>query len=69
MLQSIGLIQKTSYPQSKKPAFQWVGIDGVKSFVQELKSISIPKHEFSEDYSAASEVYSAVSVPTKRKNS
>lgn len=40
VLQSIGLIQKTNYPLSKKPAFQWIGIKGVKSFIEELKGCS-----------------------------
>ncbi|CDW74327.1 transcription factor dp-1 [Stylonychia lemnae] len=43
VLQSIGLIQKTSYPSSKKPAFQWVGIQGVQDFVNELKEHEISK--------------------------
>ena len=36
-MQSIGLIQKTSYPLSKKPAFLWIGIEGVIDFVTTLK--------------------------------
>jgi transcription factor E2F7/8 len=35
VLQSIGLIQKTSF-MNKKPAFKWVGIEGVRDFVSEL---------------------------------
>jgi hypothetical protein len=36
VLQSIGLIQKTN-TKNKKPAFEWVGIEGVIDFVNELK--------------------------------
>ena len=36
VLQSIGLIQKTN-TKNKKPAFQWVGIQGVVQFVAELR--------------------------------
>jgi len=35
VLQSIGLIQKTN-TKHKKPAFEWVGLEGVKAFVREL---------------------------------
>lgn len=37
VLQSIGLIQKTSHSHNKKPAFRWIGIHGVHAFVQELE--------------------------------
>jgi len=48
VLQSIGLIQKTSLPENNKPAFQWIGIQGVKCFVKELKSLCIaPKNSAS----------------------
>eukprot|EP00347_Sterkiella_histriomuscorum_P000909 403374061 len=43
VLQSIGLIEKTNYPQSKKPAFQWIGLDGVREFVRELKAFNASK--------------------------
>lgn len=37
VLQSIGLIEKTNQTYNKKPAFLWIGIHGVHSFVKELK--------------------------------
>jgi len=36
VLQSIGLIEKTNQTHNKKPAFRWIGIEGVHSFVREL---------------------------------
>lgn len=36
VLQSIGLIEKTNHTHNKKPAFKWVGIHGVNSFMEEL---------------------------------
>ena len=36
MLQSIGLIEKTNQTHNKKPAFRWIGIEGVHNFVKEL---------------------------------
>ena len=50
VLQSIGLIQKTSYPQSKKPAFQWIGIEGVKNFVRDLKTLRKSGEDLNEIY-------------------
>jgi hypothetical protein len=45
VLQSIGLIHKTALPQNNKPAFKWVGLHGVRSFLLELKALNIkPKH-------------------------
>jgi hypothetical protein len=37
VLQSIGLIEKTNHTHNKKPAFRWVGIQGVHAFMQELR--------------------------------
>ncbi|CAD8138963.1 unnamed protein product [Paramecium octaurelia] len=37
VLKSIGLIKKTHLTSSKKPAFQWVGKEGLKLFYQNLK--------------------------------
>ncbi|TNV86118.1 hypothetical protein FGO68_gene12197 [Halteria grandinella] len=37
VLQSIGLIEKTNQTYNKKPAFRWIGIHGVHSFVKELE--------------------------------
>ncbi|CAD8043231.1 unnamed protein product [Paramecium primaurelia] len=37
VLKSIGLIKKTHLASSKKPAFQWVGKEGLKLFYQNLK--------------------------------
>ena len=36
VLQSIGLIEKTNQTFNKKPAFRWIGMQGVHSFVEEL---------------------------------
>lgn len=36
VLQSIGLIEKTNHTYNKKPAFRWIGINGVHAFVKEL---------------------------------
>jgi transcription factor E2F7/8 len=37
VLQSIGLIQKTHMSSNHKPAFRWVGIEGVHSALEEIK--------------------------------
>ena len=31
------MIEKTNHTHNKKPAFRWVGIQGVHAFMQELK--------------------------------
>ena len=38
MLTSLGLIKKCR-SESKKPAFQWVGLDGAKSAISEIKEL------------------------------
>lgn len=50
VLQSIGLIQKTAFPNNK-PAFKWVGIEGVCKFVQQLRELQ-PKFSTLEQYEA-----------------
>lgn len=37
VLQSIGLIQKTHMSTNRKPAFGWVGIEGVYAAINEIK--------------------------------
>lgn len=39
VLQSIGLIQKTHMSTNRKPAFGWVGIEGVYTAINEIKEI------------------------------
>ena len=40
MLTSLGLIKKCRAQDSKKPAFQWVGIEGTKRAIQEIKDLN-----------------------------
>jgi len=39
VLQSIGLIEKTQISTSRKPAFKWVGLEGVILGIQEIKEL------------------------------
>lgn len=39
VLQSIGLIEKTHMSTNRKPAFRWVGMEGVHSALQEIKNV------------------------------
>lgn len=39
VLQSIGLIQKTHMSSNRKPAFGWIGIEGVYTAINEIKEI------------------------------
>lgn len=36
VLQSIGLIEKTHRSDSRKPAFQWIGLEGVVTTIAEI---------------------------------
>lgn len=48
VLTSLGLIKKCR-SESKKPAFQWVGLDGTKSAISEIKGLH---KELNEKYKA-----------------
>lgn len=39
VLQSIGLIEKTHMSTNRKPAFRWVGMEGVYAALQEIKKV------------------------------
>lgn len=39
VLQSIGLIHKTQMSNSRKPAFKWVGLKGVKFAIEDIKTL------------------------------
>lgn len=39
VLQSIGLIEKTHMSSNRKPAFRWIGIDGVYKALSEIKKV------------------------------
>lgn len=39
VLQSIGLIEKTHCSNNRKPAFRWIGLQGVKVAIEEIKEI------------------------------
>ena len=39
VLQSIGLIHKTQMSNSRKPAFKWIGLQGVEAAIQEIKDL------------------------------
>ncbi len=39
VLQSIGLIEKTHMSNNRKPAFRWIGIDGVYKALSEIKKV------------------------------
>lgn len=39
VLQSIGLIEKTHMSTNRKPAFRWIGIEGVFAALKEIKLI------------------------------
>lgn len=40
VLNSLGLIKKCK-ADSKKPAFQWIGLDGTKKAIQEIKELNV----------------------------
>ena len=49
VLQSIGLIHKTQMSNSRKPAFKWIGLQGVELAIQEIKDlVKTAKDELSE---------------------
>ena len=39
VLQSIGLIEKTHRSDSRKPAFQWIGLEGVVATIAEISDL------------------------------
>lgn len=39
VLQSIGLIEKTHMSTNRKPAFRWIGIEGVYTALKEIKAV------------------------------
>lgn len=39
VLQSIGLIEKTHRSDCRKPAFRWIGLNGVKKTIEEIKQL------------------------------
>jgi pimeloyl-CoA synthetase len=53
VLQSLGLIEKTTYTENKKPAFMWIGLQGVQDFVSELKQYKIRARRIEEDEKAS----------------
>ena len=40
VLTSLGLIKKCKAMDSKKPAFQWVGLEGTKRAIKEIKDLN-----------------------------
>jgi transcription factor E2F7/8 len=45
VLQSIGLITKTQMSKNRKPAFQWVGLQGSIESLKEIKELVKKTHE------------------------
>lgn len=64
VLQSIGLIEKTNQTHNKKPAFRWIGIEGVHNFVKELSEER--KANGLADVAPAQISFSPPLVPTKK---